>query len=449
MLALRRLGRGHEAAAALQALVADDPLDPITTFLAGGETPSDPRAALDAGAEFARSGGFDAALAATSTAAIGAAGFGSLEPIRRAVRAAWADADGMTGLAASERAAADALSLDGAFAAGLDQHDALVAGAAAGSAAAAGMLGAWLLDAGRDADARTMLTQARDLGGEDPVVLRNLALATVRTGGRPDEAVALYEDALARRADARLVLERDQLAQLTGTDAATRLALLERHAGALTARDDLAVTHINLLLDVDRLEEAWEILTTRTFRPFEGGEGVVIAAYDRAACLLARRACADGRADAAITLLEAGIDAPANLGEGRHPAVPQAERFVALGDAHRLAGDEAAARSAWERARATTPLAVAPRPADEATFWIGVAHTRLGETAAAAAVWDDLDARAARIETAPDDVDYFATSLPELLVFDLDTVERRRALADRLRTLAAEGRALSLERMDA
>ncbi|MCM3696912.1 DUF5107 domain-containing protein [Microbacterium oleivorans] len=449
VLALRRLGREDEAAALLQALVAADPLDPITTFLAGGETPSDPRAALDAGAEFARYGEFDAALAATGTAAVGTAGFGSIEPIRRAVRAAWADAAGVTDLAAAERAAADTLSLDGAFPAGLDQHDALVAGGAAGSAAAAGMLGAWLLDAGRDADARAMLRRARDLGGADPVVLRNLALATVRAGGRPGDAVELYEDALARRADARLVLERDLLAQLTGTDAATRLALLERHSAALDARDDLAVTHIGLLLDSGRLDDAWRTLTTRTFRPFEGGEGVVIAAYDRAACLLARRACADGRTDAAIALLTEGIDAPANLGEGRHPAAPQAERYVALGDAHRLAGDEAAARSAWERARETTPLAVAPRPADEATFWIGVAHARLGETAASTAVWDDLDARAARIEAAPDDVDYFATSLPELLVFDLDTAERRRALAGRLRTLAADGRALSLERMDA
>lgn len=449
VLALRRLGRADEATALLQALVAADPLDPLTVLLAGGEPPADPRAALDAGAEFARSGEFDAALAATATAVGGVAGFGRLEPVRRVVRGAWADAAGLTDLAVAERAAADALGLGGAFPAGLDQHDALVAGAAAGSAAAAGMLGAWLLDAGRDADARATLLRARELGSEDPVILRNLALATVRTGGSPDDAVALYEDALARRADPRLVLERDLFAQLTGTDAATRLALLERHPAALDARDDLAVARVGLLLDAGRLDDAWRILTTRTFRPFEGGEGVVIASYDRAACLLARRACDEGRADAAVALLTGGIDAPANLGEGRHPAVPQAERFVALGDAHRLAGDEASARSAWERARGTTPLAVAPRPADEATSWIGVAHARLGDEAAAEAVWAALDARAARLEAAPDEVDYFATSLPELLVFDLDTAERRRRLAERLRALAADGRAVAPVRMDA
>lgn len=446
VLALRRLGR--DVAAALDALTAADPLDPITGCLAGS-APSDPRAALDAGAEFARAGALDEALAATEREATGDAGFGNLEPVRLILRAAWADAAGRPDLAATERAAADLLDLGGAFPAGLDQHDALVAGTAAGSSAAAGMLGAWLLDAGRDDDARTALQRARDLGCDDPVMLRNLALATVRTGGNPADAADLYETALARRPDPRLVLERDLLAQLTGTDAATRLALMERHPAALDARDDLAVSHVGLLLDAGRLDDAWRILTTRVFRPFEGGEGVVLAAYDRAVCLLARRACADGRADAAIALLEAGIDAPANLGEGRHPAVPQAERLVALGDAHRLAGDDDAARAAWERARMTTPLAVAPRPADEATFWIGVAHTRLGERSAAEAIWNALDARATQIEAAPDEVDYFATSLPELLVFDLDTPDRRRAQAAALRHLATDGRTIANERMNA
>ncbi|WP_413354485.1 DUF5107 domain-containing protein [Microbacterium sp. 1P06AB] len=446
VLALRRLGR--DAGAALDALSAADPLDPITACLSGS-APSDPRAALDAGAEFARAGALDEALAATAREATGDAGFGNLEPVRLILRAAWADAAGRPDLAATERAAADLLDLGGAFPAGLDQHDALVAGTAAGSSAAAGMLGAWLLDAGRDDDARAALQRARDLGCDDPVMLRNLALATVRTGGDPAEAADLYETALARRPDPRLVLERDLLAQLTGTDAAARLALMERHPAALDARDDLAVSHVGLLLDVGRLDDAWRILTTRVFRPFEGGEGVVLAAYDRAACLLARRACAEGRADAAVALLEAGIDAPANLGEGRHPAVPQAERLVALGDAHRLAGDDDEARAAWERARVTTPLAVAPRPADEGTFWIGAAHTRLGETSAAEAIWDALDARAAQIEAAPDEVDYFATSLPELLVFDLDTPDRRRTQAAALRDLAADGRTIANERMNA
>ncbi|WP_405374136.1 MULTISPECIES: DUF5107 domain-containing protein [unclassified Microbacterium] len=443
VLALRALGRVDEAGAALRALVNGDPLDPVTSLLAGTAAGVDPRAALDAGAEFARAGAFAEALAATAQAASGTAGFGNLEPIRRIVRAAWADAAGQADVASAERAAADRLDLGGAFPAGLAQYDALRAGAANGSSAAASMLGAWLLDAGRDADAFDTLTDARRLGADDRVTLRNLALATVRTGRPAAEAAALYDRALERRADARLVLERDLVAQLAGDDAGARLALLERHPATLARRDDLAVVHIGLLLDAGHVDEAWRLLSARTFRAFEGGEGTVLAVYDRAACLLARRLCAEGRPADAVTLLTSGVDAPAHLGEGRHPADAQAERFVALGDALAAAGDPAAATRAWERARASTPLAVDARPADTATFWIGVAHTRLGDDEAADATWRALDERAAEIAAAPDTVDYFATSLPELLVFDLDTDARRQADATRLRELAASGREIA------
>jgi len=40
-------------------------------------------------------------------------------------------------------------------------------------------------------------------------------------------------------------------------------------------------------------------------------------------------------------------------------------------------------------------------------------------------------------------VDYFATSLPELLLFSIDTAERRADDARRLRESAAHGRRLS------
>ena len=447
VLALRALGRPAEADAALDALAAADPLDPVTMLLSGRGTPVEPRAALDAGAELARAGAFRAALAVTGAAASGPAGFGDVEPIRRLLRAMWADAAGDAALATSELRAADLLGRRAVFAAGLDQHDALVWASAHGSVTAAALQGTWLLDAGRTDDAREALRHAVALGADDTVTRRNLALAMVRAGGGLAEAAALYEAALTDEPDGRLVLERDLLAQLEGTGAAERLRLIERHLDVVRTRDDLSLTHVGLLLDADRVDDAWRIMSTRVFRPFEGGEGIALAAYDRAACAVARRRIADGRHDDAIDLLRAGIDAPAHLGEGRHPAVPQAERLVLLGDALAASGEGEAARDTWSTARRTSPLAVDARPADEQTYWIGVAHARLGELAPAADRWAQLDERAAALDRAPDAVDYFATSLPELLVFDLDTADRRADVARRLRDLATAGRALT-ERMD-
>ena len=87
--------------------------------------------------------------------------------------------------------------------------------------------------------------------------------------------------------------------------------------------------------------------------------------------------------------------------------------------------------------------AAGERPVDARDYWVGVAHLRLGEIPAADAVWASLDARADALERAADRADYFATSLPELLLFPVDSAERRAAQARTLRGLAASGRSAS------
>lgn len=484
-LALVRAGRATDAAAHARRLVEEDPLDAGNVILARAlglpasvalpDPPVDPRVLIDVACEFARAGAFAEALAATeadsaaspetpaSPEALAApetpaaretpAAFGNIAPLRYVLRAAWADAAGDTATAEAERGALARASLALAFPAGLDAYDALTALAASDSAISTepadartvtyALRGMWLLDAGRDADALTDLTAATDAGLDDPVAWRNRALAIVRTGGALEDADRAFAAAIALRPDGRLLFERDLLAAIAGRTSAERLTRLEAHPGVLPTRDDLALAHVTLLLDADRVDDAWEILTTRTFRPFEGGEGRVIAAYDRAACLLARRLLDADETDAALSLLEEGIVAPPHLGEGRHPAERPTERLVLLGDAHAAAGDRDAARSAWAAACTPTPYAVAERALGEADVWAGLAHTRLGEHDRARAVWDGLDDRADELDRARDDVDYFATSLPELVVFDVDTAAARAATAERLRAGAAAGRALT------
>ncbi|MDN3310897.1 DUF5107 domain-containing protein [Microbacterium oryzae] len=438
VLALRRLG--EDSSALLQTARTAAPLDPGFAALDGALASIDPRTPLEIGAEFALAGALREALAVTESAARrDHPGFGVPEPLRHYLRAHWLDQAGPPERADEERSRARAAAADYAFPAGLDQHDALVAALVAdpGDVVAHGLLGMWLLDAGRSADALSHLAAATEGGSIDPVVWRNHALAVVATGGDPAAADRLLERALALAPEARLVFEREVLDRVRGLSARERLSRLEEHADLLDQRDDLAVVHANLLLDVGRNEEAWRLLTTRRFRPFEGGEGRALAAYDRAAC---RIAAAHSEARAAIALLEEGVAAPAHLGEGRHPADPIAERLVLLGDLHRQMGDDAAAESAWQRACARSPLAVDERPADERDYWIGVAHSRLGEYEEARAVWARLEARADELERTKDVVDYFATSVPELLLFDTDTSGARIALARQLRELAARGR---------
>ena len=448
ILARRRQQRADDAAALLRARREADPLDAATAVLDNALDTLDPRTALEVAAEFARAGAWAEALAATRDPhpdVDGSIGFTNAEPLRHYLRAMWLDAAGRPADADDERHKARSSRGDYAFPAGLNEYDALRAALAADPAdhRAHGLLGMWLLDAARTEDALVHLTAATDAGSPEPVVWRNLALATVESGGDRQLADAAFVRALALRRDARLVFERDQLAQVRGIAPAGRLALLEEYQDVLDERDDLALVRVTLLLDVGRWSEAWEILCTRVFRPFEGGEGRVIAAFDRASCAIARDLI-DTDPSAAARLLRDGHHAPANLGEGRHPAFPVAERLVLQGDALQSMGDQEGARRAWGDARATSPLAVDDRPARAADYWVGVAHLRLGEHEKAEKIWARLTARADALEQTKDAVDYFATSVPELLLFDTDTAGARAEEARTLRALASAGRAATL-----
>ncbi|WP_407320354.1 DUF5107 domain-containing protein [Isoptericola halotolerans] len=443
-LARRALGDAEGARGLLEREHAVDPLDLATAALLGQRAFGDARTPLDVGAELARAGAYDAALDATADDVTAVPARGLAGPIRHYLRAHWLGRAGRAARAADERRQARTAAVALAFPAGLDQRDALEAALVADpdDDVAAGLLGMWLLDAGRATDALHHLLHATACGSTDPVVWRNLAIAAVTVDDDEDLADRALQQALALRADARLVLERDVLAQRRGLDPAARLDLLRAHGEVLDERDDLALRHVELLLDVGDVDAAWTILTSRTFRPFEGGEGRAIAAFDRASCARARRTAEADPAEAAA-FLEAGLTPPGTLGEGRHPAQRPAERWVLLGDCRAAAGDDDGARAAWEQARATTPLAVDPRPADEQTYWTGVAHARLGDRGAAVAVWRELEERAAALVEAADDVDYFATSLPELDLFDTGTGASRARTAATLRRLAATGRTLT------
>jgi len=445
VLALRALGDTENAAQELAAARALDPLDPLLLALDGSLDVVDPRTPVDVALSLVRAGAVDDALALTAEASGNASiGFTNPGPMRHYLRALWLEAAGASDAAADERRIAREADSRFTFPFGLDDYDALVRALAVdpGDVVAAALLGAWYLDAGRIDDARAVLLTSTSGGSVDPVAWRNAGISLVKTDGDLDEADALFGRALALSPnDARLVFERDLLAVLRRVPSSQRLSAIEQHDRSVLKRDDLMLSYLHLLVDEDRVDDALEILETRWFQPFEGGEGQVIAAWDRAT-LASARILIENDPHAARAFLERTADVPVNLGEGRHPATSLAERHVLLGDVLILCGEHALAAESWERGRnGTAPLAVAPRLIDASDYWVGIAHTRLGEIDEALAVWTALENRAAEIEAGPLAVDYFATSLPELLLFDTDTEAARTASAAALRWLAETGRA--------
>jgi hypothetical protein len=198
-------------------------------------------------------------------------------------------------------------------------------------------------------------------------------------------------------------------------------------------RDDLAVSYAQLLVSADRPAEALQILTSRRFQPWEGGEGQVLAAWERVQLALAQLASDAG--PTAVDGILAAIDSPDSLGERRHPLENPAPLYLSLGDAYAGTGDDASATLAWQAAAAAVGdfTSMSPRSYSENTYFSVLAARRLGDDDLAATLVAGLGRYVAELAVTPARIDYFATSLPALLLFHDDPQRQRDLEIDVLR----------------
>lgn len=285
----------------------------------------------------------------------------------------------------------------------------------------AALAGHRLYAAGRRAEAITAWETAA--ATDDPVVLRNLGVAAHNVQGDPDRAAHWY--ALARAAapdDARLLYESDQLAARRDLDPAERLAALAERPDLVEQRDDLSVQYAELLTAAGRPADAVDALASRDFQPWEGGEGRVIAAWEDAQLALARNALAANDSRRAIERAQAALAPLRNLGEARHPLANTADLHLMLGDALAAAGEDLAARAAWEQAASQDGdfQGMRVQAHSEHTAAAVTALRRLGKRDTATALRDGLERYIEEQAAATPTIDYFATSLPEMLLFTVD-----------------------------
>ena len=193
-------------------------------------------------------------------------------------------------------------------------------------------LGNLLYDRRRHHEAIELWERSSHLDGDFPTVWRNLAFAYFNVCDDEAKARNAFDRAFAANPhDARVLYERDQLWKRTGTSPQERLRELRRHPELLGMRDDLAVELATLLNATGAPEEALEILKTRKFQPWEGGEGLVLIQWTSANLALGRESLARGEASWALSYFRAALSPPENLGETSHPLANQSETFYWAG----------------------------------------------------------------------------------------------------------------------
>jgi tetratricopeptide (TPR) repeat protein len=450
-LVLRQLGRENQTE--LTALLASDPLDHWARLVSGGDitgpTRNDAQTILDLVFDFCEAG--------FSAQAIGLLEFhhahevspvavpNPLErtPMTRYVLA-WLLSEIGHPAATTALAAARAQSADYFFPSRIEESEVLRWALAQPGADpnAAYALGNLLFDKRRHADAIEVWEKAVAIPTTIPQVYRNLAIAVWNRSRDSDRAAMLYQQARELDpTDARLVSESDQLAKKRNRPLAERLAFLDTRRDLVLQRDDATVELASLLNLSGRAQEALDLVVSRRFHPWEGGEGAVLRQYTAARLLLGQAALEAGDATSAHQHFSLAMETPASLGEAYHPLQAKADVNYWVGSSLQALGKITEARTAFETSANESGDFSEMTVADHSplSYYRGLSLRALGREAGADALFHSLHDHAERQLGQPAKIDYFATSLPNLLVFDESLQARRDAEAHLLLALAAHG----------
>jgi tetratricopeptide (TPR) repeat protein len=249
---------------------------------------------------------------------------------------------------------------------------------------------------------------------------RNLGIACYNVRHDPDRAVEHYLKAFeVNRQDPRLLSELDQLLKRCGVPPAERLARLEAYLDLVEQRDDLTAERAALYNQLGQPQVALDILQSRRFHPWEGGEGRVSDHYVAAHLLLGQAALETGDAAGALAHLTATRSYPENLGEGRYPLAPEARVDYVIGLAEEALGKDEASKASFQRA-ADARAGFSP-----ATYYQALALKKLDAGEAARerlqALLDYASGQLAAGMKAG-----FATSVPQFVFFESDPSRHHR-----------------------
>ena len=445
---MRKLGLEGAASGLLKQTRALDPLDMWARFLDGAKLTDDGHQILALGLLLTRCGLVDDAAQVLATADVSKVD-GSSPLIHMALARCFEELGNAAQREQHMNAAADA-SPAYCFPSGPDQLELLQYAIARRPETARfhHYVGNLLFHQKRPEKAIEAWERSVELDASFAQVWRNLGIAYFNTKHDAVAAQRAFDCAFrASPEDGRIFYERDQLHKRLKVAPATRLSELLHHRALVDQRDDLSVELGTLFNQLGQPAEALHVLLGRQFQPWEGGEGLVLAQYTTAHLKLGRALLAQGNAEEATQHFTLALRPPKSLGEAKHLLANSSNVYYWLGEALTAGGDEEGATHMYERSAKQLGdfQHMSVRSFSEVTYWSGLALYRMGRTELASDLFSEMLRHATTLEGETATIDYFATSLPDLLLFEDDLGERLQKHAKLLRGSALIGLGKSSE----
>lgn len=440
-IALHKLGDTAGAVQALDQILVLDPLD-IFARWQKGRPPATGQECLDLAFDLMRAGLYDEVSTLLQTADLNA--FEGSVPIILFALAFTQDKLGQS-VASETLARALHAPVDYCFPSRLEEMVILAEWALARVPSAwlpSYLLGNFLYDKRRYHDAIVHWENAAKQNPSFATAHRNLGIAYFNVLLDSDRALASFDAAFAANPhDARVLYERDQLWKRIGRSPQRRLNELQRYPSLVEARDDLSAEVASLLNQTGNPLEALNLLLGRRFQPWEGGEGLVLGQYVRSCLLLGRQSLEREDFTEACRHFFSALETPQNLSEAKHLLANQSDIYYWIGESFHRSGDNENARLWWNRAAQQRGdfQQMAVLDVSDMTFWTLQALQRLGRRDEAAALFQRIYDYSIELENTQPKIDYFATSLPAMLLFTEDLALRNRIQSMFLRAQAFAG----------
>jgi len=264
-----------------------------------------------------------------------------------------------------------------------------------------------------------------------PTTHRNLGIAYFnRLGDKKRALESYYKSFYQDVSDSRIFFELDQVRKRLNHSLIERYNFLQQYSSLVNERDDLYIEFVSLQNLLGKYKEAIHSLATRNFHPWEGGEGKTSGQHIIANVELAKQAFLERDYEQALKHLTAAQDYPLNLGEGKLFGSRENDIHYWLGCVFESLRQHDNARYYWELASEGLSE---PAPAifyndqqPDKIFYQGLALTKLQRSNEADQRFRNLIQYGQEHINDNVKIDYFAVSLPDLMIFDDDLNKRNR-----------------------